>query len=456
LLFIDDNERAVVLKDTIPVRSAEGLMAKKILLAEDSLTMQQVVQMTFAGEEEVSVTAVSTAEEALARAKEMAPDLVLADLSLSGKNGYDICAEVKQQSERTPVVLLHGANAKFDAARARQVNADGDIAKPFDSQALLDLAADVMSAEPKISVQGPIESLSAPIESVEDTEVQADLRLPVSSPAVPAPGGAASPPPPRPVAAKPVAAKPVAAKPVAAKPVAAKPVAPTAEPPRPVAAAAPEPAKPTGRPIPAPAAKPPAPSAPSSEQPIMIEAAPPPAYRPEPLRPFVGKDSVSPTIEPRASRPAATKIGLGGADGALPPPPPGMPLPGAPPPAASAPPRPQASKPFESAPPKPHVPAPAPSAPPKPQAPAPAASVPPHRQAPGAAPAAERAPQAAVPAGRSLELAAKAAGVDPAVYEAITQLTKEVVERIVWEVVPDLAETIIKEQLDRLVEKRAK
>lgn len=48
------------------------------------------------------------------------------------------------------------------------------------------------------------------------------------------------------------------------------------------------------------------------------------------------------------------------------------------------------------------------------------------------------------------------AGIDPAVYEAIVRLSREVVERVVWEVVPDLAEQIIREQLDRLVEKRGR
>ncbi len=43
---------------------------------------------------------------------------------------------------------------------------------------------------------------------------------------------------------------------------------------------------------------------------------------------------------------------------------------------------------------------------------------------------------------------------DPAAYNAIAKLSREIIERIVWEVVPDLAERIIREELDRLVEKR--
>jgi CheY-like chemotaxis protein len=146
-------------------------MAKKILLAEDSITMQKVFQMTFAAED-VSITAVSSGVEAIARAKEMKPDLVIADLSLPGKTGYDVCQELKGDPKlsRTPVLLLHGSAATFDEARAQAVKADGDIAKPFETQVVIDKVKQLLTTmapyrEPPREPLGPVQSLAPLIET---------------------------------------------------------------------------------------------------------------------------------------------------------------------------------------------------------------------------------------------------------------------------------------------------
>jgi CheY-like chemotaxis protein len=400
-------------------------MAKKILLAEDSVTMQKVFQLTFAAED-VSITAVGTGAEAVARAKEMKPDLVIADLSMTGKNGYDICEELKSDAKLsgTPVLLLHGSAAAYDEGRARKVKADGDILKPFETQVVIDKVKGVLSAPrqaPREEPLGPVESLAPPINAVDgDIVIDTDMPTAVTPPPVMPPAAAptaiaikpAKPAPTKPVPAAPPPAAPKPA--VHAAPPAPKPVAPPAPKPAPKPAPPPAAAKPAAPPAPArvpPAPKPvppaPAPAAarvaaavtkPGRPEPaeveITIEAEPPQAGVVEALPSF--DTAPTPVFEPNKERTGpATMLGLGGG---LPPPPAGMSLPA----------------------PAPIAPAPAP-------APAPAAAMPPLR--PGEP-------------------------YEPVAYDAIARLSREIIEKIVWEVVPDLAERIIREELDRLVEGR--
>ena len=114
-------------------------MAKTILLAEDSVTVQKVIQMTFAAEDFTIIVAES-GEDAIKVALETPPDIVIADLSLEGEDGYDICSSLKSidQVANVPILLLHGSASQYSEGRAREVGADGEIAKPFESQTLID------------------------------------------------------------------------------------------------------------------------------------------------------------------------------------------------------------------------------------------------------------------------------------------------------------------------------
>ncbi len=114
-------------------------MAKKILLADDSLTIQKVVELTFS-DSEYDLVCVSNGQRALDRieAGEL-PDLILADVVMPEKNGYEVCEAVKSNpvTARIPVVLLSGTFEPFDRERAERLGCDAIISKPFDSQQLL-------------------------------------------------------------------------------------------------------------------------------------------------------------------------------------------------------------------------------------------------------------------------------------------------------------------------------
>jgi len=114
-------------------------MPKTLLLADDSVTIQKVVGISFANEDVVLLT-VDNGDDAVARAREARPDLVLADVMMPGKDGYEVCETLKADPDlrHVPVLLLSGTFEPFDEERARRVGADGHITKPFEAQALVD------------------------------------------------------------------------------------------------------------------------------------------------------------------------------------------------------------------------------------------------------------------------------------------------------------------------------
>jgi CheY-like chemotaxis protein len=114
-------------------------MPKTLLLADDSVTIQKVVGISFANEDVVLLT-VDNGDDAVTRAREARPDLVLADVMMPGKDGYEVCETLKADPElrHVPVLLLSGTFEPFDEERARRAGADGHITKPFEAQALVD------------------------------------------------------------------------------------------------------------------------------------------------------------------------------------------------------------------------------------------------------------------------------------------------------------------------------
>ncbi len=134
-------------------------MPKTLLLADDSITIQKVVGITFAGED-FKITAVDNGDEAVARARELKPDVILADVVMPRKNGYEVCEAIKSDPtlRHIPVLLLAGTFEAFDDARARAVHADGHIAKPFESQALINKVKELVggaAAQPSASTPRP-------------------------------------------------------------------------------------------------------------------------------------------------------------------------------------------------------------------------------------------------------------------------------------------------------------
>jgi CheY-like chemotaxis protein len=113
-------------------------MSKKLLLADDSVTIQRVIELTFSGED-VQVLTASDGEEALTRIAADKPDIVLADIGMPKRSGYDVSAFVKGKPELShiPVLLLAGAFEPVDDAKAKEVHCDGVLVKPFEPQQVI-------------------------------------------------------------------------------------------------------------------------------------------------------------------------------------------------------------------------------------------------------------------------------------------------------------------------------
>src|SRR5262245_49889759 len=125
-------------------------MTRRILLADDSVTIQKVIELTFM-DEDYEVTAVSNGDEAVARLADLEPDVVIADVHMPGANGYEVCRRAKALRPEVPVLLLVGTFEPFDEAQLRAAGADAFLKKPFDSQELLQLVGRLLATTPGAS-----------------------------------------------------------------------------------------------------------------------------------------------------------------------------------------------------------------------------------------------------------------------------------------------------------------
>jgi CheY-like chemotaxis protein len=138
-------------------------MGIKLLLADDSITIQKVVGIIFANED-YELTLVDNGDAAMDKARELVPDVFLVDALMPGKTGYEVCTEVRQDPKlkNVPLLLLTGAFEQFDEDRARKCGADDFITKPFESQQLIErveklfaLGQERASAAPAVTIEAP-------------------------------------------------------------------------------------------------------------------------------------------------------------------------------------------------------------------------------------------------------------------------------------------------------------
>ena len=121
-------------------------MTPKLLLADDSVTIQRVIELTFA-DEDVQVLAVGDGQQAIDRVRAERPDIVLADVGMPERDGYEVAAFIKgdPQLAHIPVLLLTGAFEPIDEVRARAVGCDGVLVKPFEPQMVISRVRDLLA-----------------------------------------------------------------------------------------------------------------------------------------------------------------------------------------------------------------------------------------------------------------------------------------------------------------------
>ena len=104
----------------------------KILVADDNSNIQKMVGLALK-DQGIDVVAVGNGEAAVRKISDLRPDLVLADVFMPVRNGYEVCQYVKMDASlaHIPVILLVGAFDPLDEQEAQRVGADGVLKKPF-------------------------------------------------------------------------------------------------------------------------------------------------------------------------------------------------------------------------------------------------------------------------------------------------------------------------------------
>lgn len=131
-------------------------MMPKLLLADDSITVQRVIALTFQGEG-IEVIAVGDGDQAVDAIERERPQIVLADLSMPGRDGYAVAEYVKrspEHSRETRVVLLTGAAEPVEEARSRALGIDGVLSKPFEPHVATALVRRLLTESPTVPGNG--------------------------------------------------------------------------------------------------------------------------------------------------------------------------------------------------------------------------------------------------------------------------------------------------------------
>ena len=130
-------------------------MALRVLLADESSTIKKAIQMALS-EYAVEVKSVQSGLDVLSVAHTFQPDIVLADVLLTKKNGYEVCAELKSDSgtRMIPVVLMWSSFLQIDRGQVTKVRADGTLEKPFDTKTLQSILEKLVPKLSKFPLKG--------------------------------------------------------------------------------------------------------------------------------------------------------------------------------------------------------------------------------------------------------------------------------------------------------------
>ncbi len=163
-------------------------MTKKLLLAEDSLTIRKVFELALS-RSDIAITAVDNGEDAVRLAGEIFPDLVVADLTLPGKNGFAIAAELRamEKTEKIPVLILSGTLVPLDEARFKASGARGVLFKPFESRELLENIERLFREEAQVAESRKPQEVPAVDERWDFSDVMDEVEAEAGKSPAPAP-----------------------------------------------------------------------------------------------------------------------------------------------------------------------------------------------------------------------------------------------------------------------------
>ena len=183
-------------------------MTRTLLLADGSVTIQRVVELTFA-HEDIRVMTVSDGRRAIQVLEAEQPDVVLVDVDLPEVDGYALAAHIRRvpRLKNVPILLLAGAFEPVDQQKARDVGSDGIIIKPFEPQVVVTRVKELIDQRDRSAAPASGKST----EAAETASAPAPKPVAVPAPA-PEPARAARPEPAFPRAAASEAAPPAQAE----------------------------------------------------------------------------------------------------------------------------------------------------------------------------------------------------------------------------------------------------
>lgn len=136
-------------------------MKAKVLVADDSITIQKIVAMSFENED-IVVTSVNNGKLAFEKLSEVRPDVVLADTDMPGLTGYQLCQKIKESKEfkSIKVILLSSDFEDFSEDLYKSSNADGRLTKPFKSDEIIKKVNEMLHGAPVVDALEEPELLS--------------------------------------------------------------------------------------------------------------------------------------------------------------------------------------------------------------------------------------------------------------------------------------------------------
>jgi CheY-like chemotaxis protein len=159
-------------------------MKRRLLLADDSVTIQRVIELTFA-DEDIDVVAVGDGDAALARLEADPPDIVLADVGMPGRDGYDIALHVHETPSlaHIPVVLLIGALQPLDERRTKESGCAGVLVKPFEPSLVIARVHELLNQKAAAQGDAPADGPALPALAPEPALAAAAHEVPPEDPA---------------------------------------------------------------------------------------------------------------------------------------------------------------------------------------------------------------------------------------------------------------------------------
>ena len=129
-------------------------MTSRLLVADDSSTIQKIVSMAFEIED-VEVEGIGNGQEAFDQISQFNPDIVLADVDMPGLDGFELSAKIKESPETNAikVLLLASDFEEFDEQRYQECGADNHISKPFKSDDIVAMVKSLLGTSDEGSVE---------------------------------------------------------------------------------------------------------------------------------------------------------------------------------------------------------------------------------------------------------------------------------------------------------------